>query len=108
MRCGYHTHTDGVRYFIPGCMQGWDNERWCICYKPIYKVKGKKAQETIEHMENECRMLRAQNEKLNKQNAQLRRDNAELLRAGLPVRLRLIIARGGTDLYLFMRRLIDK
>lgn len=31
MKCHYVTEPDGKRYLIPGCEQGWYDDKLCIC-----------------------------------------------------------------------------
>lgn len=60
MRCHWFTHTDGNRYFYPGCMgSAIYGENSCTCYHPsaLTTLSSKEAQARIVVLEKEVKRL---------------------------------------------------
>lgn len=114
MRCyiANDIDTDFKDCLIPGCYDGWHNDKWCTCYKFInpMKPKGrKKIENEIEELEKECVWLKSQLEKTQKKNHQLALENDEMRRSGLPLTLRRKLKTDPLSLYkCIMEALRDK
>ncbi len=94
--------TDFKDCLIPGCLEGWYNDRHCTCYKFINPMKSKgrkKIENEIEELEKECRWLKAQLKETQEKNHKLTLENDNITHRGLPLDLRRKIETNPMSLY---------